>query len=538
MKAIKLTTALVSVMILTSCASTNLTGPGVYYDDIYFVPGSSRENVHQAFSPVPSLTGEDRKNERRDLAIQQNEFERSQRSREQQDLRDFSGIQEEYAAILSDENIQETDTLLYYNEETGYWVDGFRGSASDRNYAERIIRFHGPAIRIPYHSPVYSEIVYFNHYDWNVYVDGHYAYAVPAWHNRWYNSFYFGGWHGRPFGWGMSWHFGSPYYGFGWYDWHSPWFAGHYWHWHRPYFWGGYYRPFYHNPYYAYHRPYNHRPHTTRPVVYQGFRGSLSGDSRGTASVGRSEGLRSTTDRATRTSSDDRMARTSTLDARERSSRVSGNASGAIARGTSGDGELRSTREGSASSSSRRNSETTVRRSYTPTYSQPEGNTRPTYNRATYTRVSNANNTRQTQTTGTVQGASSSTTRQVQQTSRTATQQNTRSVQSAPTRQDIQNTGNRQSGATTRQSAPATYQRGSSSAPQRQSGVQSSPSRTTTPSRSVAPARSSTPSRSVAPSSSSTPSRSVAPSSSSGSSSRSSGGSSSSSSSSSRGGRR
>ena len=86
----------------------------------------------------------------------------------------FSQIKNEYASVLKDENIQNADTLIYYNDETGYWVNGY-GSDFDRSYAERLIRFHGPAIRIPYYSPLYSEIVYFNSYDWNVYVDGGYA---------------------------------------------------------------------------------------------------------------------------------------------------------------------------------------------------------------------------------------------------------------------------------------------------------------------------------------------------------------------------
>ena len=181
MRATILTFAMALIMTLGSCSSNRLAGPGVYYDDIYYVPGVSRENNHDAFAPVPTLTREQQKEENRALAAQQRQYQSSDRAYQQEDMRDFSGIQQEYASILGDENIQNTDTLLYYNDETGYWLDGFQGSSMDRDYAERIVRFHGPSIRIPYYSPFYSEVVFYNHYDWNVYVDGNYAYAVPTW---------------------------------------------------------------------------------------------------------------------------------------------------------------------------------------------------------------------------------------------------------------------------------------------------------------------------------------------------------------------
>jgi hypothetical protein len=52
-----------------------------------------------------------------------------------------------------------------------------------------------------------------------------------------------------------------------------------------------------------------------------------------------------------------------------------------------------------------------TRRSYTPSYSKPEDNSRPTYNRTSYTRVSG--DSRNPQTTGTVQSTNTGT-RQVQ----------------------------------------------------------------------------------------------------------------------------
>ena len=244
MKAINLTTGLVLIMLLSACSSARISGPGVYYDDIYYVPGATRENMNQAFSPVPAISKEAQKAEKQNLAQQQKEYQSSLKSQELQDDRDFSAIQESYASVLGDENNQEVDTLIYYNDETGYWVNGFDGTSNDRDYAERMIRFHGPHMRVSYYSPLYSEIVFFNNYDYNVYVDGSYAYAVPTWTNRWYSSYYFGGsWRSPYWGFGSSWRY--PYYNNYWgmnYGWYNP--HGHHYH---PYY-SHYYNPYY-SPY-------------------------------------------------------------------------------------------------------------------------------------------------------------------------------------------------------------------------------------------------------------------------------------------------
>jgi len=95
MRAIILTSTMVLVIMLGACSTSRVASPGVYYDDIYYVPGVSRENVHDAFSPVPSLTREQQKEENRALAVQQQEYNSSQRAYTQEDMRDFSGVQEE-----------------------------------------------------------------------------------------------------------------------------------------------------------------------------------------------------------------------------------------------------------------------------------------------------------------------------------------------------------------------------------------------------------------------------------------------------------
>src|SRR5690554_5631145 len=508
MRALVLTSAMVLVLLAGGCSTSRIAGPGVYYDDIYYVPGVTRESMDDAFSPVPQLTREEEKSQQRELAAMQREYERSERGSAQQDRRDFSGIQEEYAGILNDENIESTDTLLYYNDETGYWVDGFQGSSMDRDYAERLVRFHSPAVRIPYHSPFYSEVVYYNHYDWNVYVDGGYAYAFPTWTNRWYDYYYYNSWH-RPYNYYYGWNYGWNYpysnwgFGFGW-NYYSPYYA--YNHWGSPYYHGYYgHRPYY-NRYNHHHYAGAYRPGSTSPVVRSPRQG-LSGDrSMSEAGSGQNvQGVATTNTGQVRSQSSRRDTEVST----RTSSTVAQNGDRTVLRSVNRPGEetiKSSTTQSSApsrSGTSTRNSyseDAPTRRSYTPSYSQTESNSRPAYNRAGYTRVSNS--PRPTQTTGTVQPRTSGSTGTTGGTVRTA-----------PTRSTTQP-------ATTRPSAPTNYQRGSSTAPSRSSNTYSAPARSSSPSRSYStPSRSSAPSRSYsAPSSSGRSGSSYTPSSSGGSS--------------------
>ena len=111
-------------------------------------------------------------------------------------------------------------------ENSGHYLNEFNGTESDREYAERIRRFHNPKYAIFIGDPRYSDIYFLNNFDWNVYVDDSYAYVTPTWTNPYwfdymyhpysYNNWYGGnGWY-SPYssfgGWGYnSW--GSPFYG-------------------------------------------------------------------------------------------------------------------------------------------------------------------------------------------------------------------------------------------------------------------------------------------------------------------------------------
>ena len=129
--------------------------------------------------------------------------------------------------IYVSENVAENFVdSLKSNQEQGYYLNGFNGNESDKEYAERIRRFHNPRYTIFIGDPRYNDIFFLNNFDWNVYVDGTYAYVTPTWTNPyWWNYEY------------SSMGFG----GFG-YGWHSPFYSGY----------GGYYDPWGYGGFYGY----------------------------------------------------------------------------------------------------------------------------------------------------------------------------------------------------------------------------------------------------------------------------------------------
>ncbi|MCU4175011.1 hypothetical protein [Carboxylicivirga sp. N1Y90] len=234
--------SLLALSLLAACSSTQWTDSSYYEDDIYYRPQSSPMTVSDDYIPVKE-DKEVKKQDKKDF----NELTRDYQKTEfaQEDNRNFSQIQNEYLTLLSNDSIQETDSLVYYNEETGYWVNGFQGGQMDQDYAERMIRFHGPFNGIPYWSPLYNDMVYFNNWDWNVYVDGNYAYAFPSWTSPMYNNYRFNYGYHNPWRWGYGGYY-DPWYGYG-YG-HSHWYSCGYWPgyhhgyyngWNNGYYYGG-----------------------------------------------------------------------------------------------------------------------------------------------------------------------------------------------------------------------------------------------------------------------------------------------------------
>jgi hypothetical protein len=113
--------------------------------------------------------------------------------------------------------VQENDSITN-NQEQGYYLNGFNGSESDLEYAERIRHFHNPKYEIRDTDPRFNDIYFLNNFDWNVYIDGSYAYVTPTWTNPYwwnynFNAYSYGNW-----GFGFN-NYYSPFYD--WYD--SPW---------------------------------------------------------------------------------------------------------------------------------------------------------------------------------------------------------------------------------------------------------------------------------------------------------------------------
>lgn len=105
-------------------------------------------------------------------------------------------------------------------DSEGNYINEFNGSQSDLEYAERIRRFHDPKYTVFISDPAYNDIYFLNSSDWNVYVDGPYAYVTPTWTNPnyWnyrYNTWGYGNWgFGYGYGWNSPWGC-NGYYGYG-----------------------------------------------------------------------------------------------------------------------------------------------------------------------------------------------------------------------------------------------------------------------------------------------------------------------------------
>ncbi len=227
---------------------------------------------------------------------------------------------------------QEEEAVTYYLEsnETGYYLDEFDGTATDYEYAERIRRFHNPKFTIHISDPAYTDIYFMSATgDWNVYVDGSYAWATPTWTNPMYWDYMW-----SPYSFSYSWGYrpwGYRPYNYGWY-------GGYY----NSYYYGWYGHSPYHKPHYKPH----HKPHYATS-----YRKSSTGrntvSSRGTSSVGstRSSGTSSSSTRSTGTS-------TSSSTSRTRVSTTPSSSSSSSSSGVSSSSRTRSSSTNSSSSSS------------------------------------------------------------------------------------------------------------------------------------------------------------------------------------------
>ena len=233
---------------LVSCNSTKWANADAYPDDLYYNPNDKPLTVSDEF--IPAFSDKELKKENnKDVRSKQSEYQSDNPNYAiEQVTADLMGTQQSYADLLTNDSISDVDSVLYYNDETGYWVNGFNGSQMDLDYATRLIKFHGPFIGVPYWSPLYTDVLFANSWDWNVYVDNNYVYAFPSYTSPfyWSSGFYMG----FGYGWGRPWY--NP-----WYDpWYSPWYPPYY----------GYYPP-----YYGYYPPYCGPGYGYPPVYGPGY---------------------------------------------------------------------------------------------------------------------------------------------------------------------------------------------------------------------------------------------------------------------------
>lgn len=228
-------------MFLMSSAGVFAQG---YYDDMYYTPSAEKESVEEEVSLDSSndnyiKESDDREYGNGDIVAGRDVDEYNRRYAP-------DPVAEPVDTVASRVKSSKSYYSAEYDDEG--WVNGFNGSQSDYEYSTRIIRMSSPSLAIHVSSPLYWDVVYgSSSFDWNVYVDGIYAYAFPTFsnplwwdwrysypyygfYNRWYYSYYSGFYGGYPYYWG-GWHHHHyyPYYGYGCYP-HYGYYPHYGWH--------------------------------------------------------------------------------------------------------------------------------------------------------------------------------------------------------------------------------------------------------------------------------------------------------------------
>lgn len=116
--------------------------------------------------------------------------------------------------------VGEANDTTENNQEQGYYLNGFNGTESDLEYAERIRRFHNPKYEIFVGDPRYNDIYFLDSFNWNVYIDGSYAYVTPTWSNPYWFNYNFNPYSYSNWGFGFNnyfspWGYDNFYGGFG-----------------------------------------------------------------------------------------------------------------------------------------------------------------------------------------------------------------------------------------------------------------------------------------------------------------------------------
>ena len=161
-----------SVLLLSSCSSSNWLDSSYYEDDIYYNPSSKPISVSDDYAP--SKQSYSNADERYPSSYTQPNNSVSK------DSRDFSQVQQHYAA--------ESKDSLNSIDNSG-------------EYAQRLAKYHD--YNLPYEYSNYNDEVHYNDYD--IYMDNYNPYSYNGWYDPWYSSYYAPyNYHHRPWNWSLS----------------------------------------------------------------------------------------------------------------------------------------------------------------------------------------------------------------------------------------------------------------------------------------------------------------------------------------------
>ena len=259
--------------IIASCSTTR-NFSSIMEDDIYYVPGKKALAIQE----VENLTGHDIGTEQPvDPTVLAEEISRSAGSStppatfsssnstkinarsgqlEQVNIQNLTREAEEKLA-----NNEEIDMTLY--ENTGYWIGGYRGPASDLAEIQRIINMYPEGFANFSNGQEIALNLSFDS-DWNVYTDNGRYWWFPSntninlyssllfgtypkyiwtivWNNPRFDSWAFDATFNNRFNWSLNLGWGGPGWsiGFGWNSgWYDPWYGGWYDPWYHPWYGG------------------------------------------------------------------------------------------------------------------------------------------------------------------------------------------------------------------------------------------------------------------------------------------------------------
>ncbi len=277
---------MLSILLLSGLTLLQVTSQEIV-DDVYFRPGDVQQVQNERVTPrLSSNAKPNYKNGAKEIVFLD--------SRQSRDII----LTGDSIFILAEMNDSIMNDTLYseLNQEEGYYLNEFKGTDTEYEYAERIRRFHNPKFTVHISDPQYTDIYFLNDNDWNIYVDGSYAWVTPTWTNpAWWNYYWtpysYNSWFWRsslysPWGYHHNWH-GFPGFGMG-YGWNS--FYGGYYPYHGGFWGGGMFGYGYPYHFYSWHYPFsggyfghsNRKQNYSENVrrEYSGFANSTSNNTR------------------------------------------------------------------------------------------------------------------------------------------------------------------------------------------------------------------------------------------------------------------